>query len=127
MRPEVERAYQELGDFVVGRIPEEWAVAWLVAEIDSDAAGTTYGRYKTSLRPDTEVRTIETDGSVYLAFDVMRRLLRTEGKEPWTTAVFTLFADGQFRVDFDYGPLEGSPIDRALALDARLNAEVGGG
>lgn len=123
MKPGVEAAYQALGDYVVRQIDDDWEVAWLVAEIETDEGGYTFGRYKATLEPNAAVRSFRTDASVYETFDEIRTLLRKPGEEPWTRAVLTLRRSGQFNLDFDYGPLTGSQVDRARELIARKNAE----
>ncbi|MGH7559692.1 MAG: immunity protein YezG family protein [Gemmatimonadales bacterium] len=124
MTPAVEQIYHTLGNYVVRAIPDDWAVAWVIAEIEDEHSGITFGRYKKTLEPNQRLYNFHTDRTVYAAFDQMRGLLRTEGKDPWTRAIFTLLPSGRFRIELEYGPLEGTQVERMLAVEARKNAET---
>lgn len=123
MREGVEAAYQALADYVAAAIDDDWTVAWLVAEIESDEGGYTFGRYRKTPEANGPVRSFKTDASVFEVFDRLRTLLRNEDEDAWTRAVFTIRNTGRFNLELDYEPLRGSQLDRARALIARKNAE----
>jgi hypothetical protein len=122
MTPEVEQAYRFLGDYISRSIGEPWTVAWIGAEIESDREGYTWGRYIRAAGPGQAVSSFLTDGTVHQAFATLRTGLN-QGEEPWTQAVFTLRSNGRFTVDFRYGPLQGTRLERILYVQNQRETE----
>lgn len=113
-----ERIYRELGQFVFDHIQDEWAMAWVVAEIEFDDAGTTYGRYKRTMESTSEVLQFDTDDKVFDLFDELRQALKDPQHGHFTQAVFTVSRQGKFTIDFSYDELEGFPWDRSKVVNS---------
>ena len=111
-----EKVYEGLGNYVADRAGDEWALAWLVAEIEFEDAGTTYGRYKTTMGATDEVHQFDTDHEAYHLFAELREATRHPEHGPFTQAVFTVSRDGAFTIDFEYESLEGFSWQRSKVL-----------
>ena len=115
----IEELYAVIGNGISGAIAEEWVEAWYAFEQEEADANFTYGQY-VDVRPFDDAYDIEMDletaAYVSEAFEALRADVAERGEEPWTRAVFTLYPEGRFNIEYDYGPLEGAGWRRVEAL-----------
>jgi hypothetical protein len=96
----VEDLHHAIGDFIMQAVGDDWQTATIVAVIEADDNGRTSGRSTTG--PDGTQATFEADHRMYLAFDELRRRMRTPDEQPWTKATFSLERSGKFDLEFEY-------------------------
>lgn len=102
-----------MSDYIEVAIDDEWTEAILVAVIEDDESGLTYGRYKTAESPDAW-RCFDTDYTIYFAFDAIRMRMRELLGEAWEREQFTLQPNGVYSLSFGYRDV-GPEDERAVS------------
>lgn len=97
----LETIYQEIGNYIIQTIEDEWQTAILSAEIEDDDSGLLFGRYTTKTSQDFSL-SFDADYTIYLAFNELRQRIQKSGYAPWTKAEFTLHRNGKFDLNFVY-------------------------
>ncbi len=123
MYDELAELYKEIGTYIFNAIDEDWVEAWIVAEIEFEDAGTTYGRYAREL-PFDKPGDFKCGYPVYMMFNKLRLRMQEIHEEPWTRAVYTLKPTGKFHLDVEYGPLEGHDWERDRLLTQKKKEQL---
>ena len=97
----LETIYQEIGNYILQTIADEWQTAVLSAEIEDEDSGLLYGRYTTKTSQDFSL-SFDADFTIYLAFNELRQRIQKPGHAPWKKAEFTLHRTGKFDLNFAY-------------------------
>lgn len=105
MSKTLEQLYEEAATLINRTIPEPWETAWLQVEIHGDeSGGGGAGFYNTKNSPDV-VRYFEFGPDYYAIWFDIWKFFREHGKQPWSTATFTLRHNGKFDIQFGYQDL----------------------
>jgi len=97
----VEELYQDIGQFIVDSIDDEWENATIEVTIEADDNGTTYGFYTPSGTPQKRGY-FDTDYRMYCVFDELRKRFKRTDQPAWTKARFVMQPSGKFDLDFEY-------------------------
>jgi hypothetical protein len=88
-------------NYIEQAIDDDWAEAILVAVIEDDASGLTYGRYQRPGAPDQQ-HCFDTDYRMYFAFDELRQRQRALTGRLWQRAEYTVSRNGESYVELFY-------------------------
>ena len=90
--------YSDIANKIANSINDSWTDAQVLVEIEDDNANFIC-RYANR---HSENNQFKVDFDTYLLFDELRNLFKDSEKGPWDKAVFTLYPDGEFEIDFEY-------------------------
>lgn len=95
-------------EYIQQVIEDDWAEAVLVAVIEDDQSGLTYGRYARPGESDRQ-HSFDTDYRMYFVFDALRLNLRELTGKLWCQAEYTVQRNGQAHVELMYPAYIASP------------------
>src|SRR5262245_36850582 len=95
-------------------LPNAWKTAWVQVEMEEDHGSAACFYVGEGTSKPTYVRT---SNEIDDTFRELWKVAQSDSAEkPWTTATFTLHADGDFNIDYGYKPI---PIEE---MDSRRRA-----
>ncbi|MCB9126840.1 MAG: DUF600 family protein [Ardenticatenales bacterium] len=80
---------------------DDWQTAILVAEIEDELSGLTYGRYTTKIEQEHQ-KSFSTGYHTYVLFNELRRRMKQPDQPAWNKATFRLQPNGEFECSFSY-------------------------
>ena len=80
---------------------DDWQTAILVAEIEDELSGLTYGRYTIKTEQEHQ-KSFSTGYHTYVLFNELRRRMKQPDQLAWNKATFRLAPDGPFECTFSY-------------------------
>ena len=105
----IDEIYQKIAQDIVNAIDNEWKTAVMSVELLKDAANYKC-RYLNSLNDKEEA--FDPDPFSLDDFEELHEIMNAEGQHDWNRAVFTLYPDGKFNIDFKYDKELASEIEK---------------
>ncbi|GEM_PF-2897724 len=102
METDIERLYQKIGYTIAQFVPEPWQTASVDVSI-KDTVVTMQGTYV--LQNDQTQHSFPVPGSISRMFVQLQQLIKKDDQHLWTNARFTIYAKGDFTVEFGYSDI----------------------
>lgn len=99
MNPEIEDIYKQIGQHINQTVPAIWEEAWISVLFEPGVI-TSQGFYTQKQSPN--LQSFRVSGDINRLFLRLRQLMSENESRKWSTAKYTLQANGTFKINFEY-------------------------